>query len=332
MVDVEYIRNNLDLRNVAEFYGMNIRRGMCSCPFHAERTASCHVTERHFKCFGCGAGGDVITFVRKLFDLSFVDAVTKLDADFSLGLNLGERQSAHDVLMMKRAAAERALQRRREEEARRANAPDHTAYYKACRERLTDPRAQAYLSKRGISLETAKRFWLGFDANADPAQGGHKTPRIIIPVSKSFYIGRSTDPSTPKQFAKLNSKGSSPDLFNKKTLWESGKPIFIVEGAFDALAVEEAGGRAISLNSASNTALLLKLVTGRRPLAPLIISLDTDATGQERAAMLARGLAQIGVRFSLRDISCGEKDPSDGLVRHREEFIRKIRKTGEAVA
>ena len=50
---------------------------LCSCPFHSEKTPSCTVflAQQSFYCFGCGAGGDVITFVRKMENLGYVEAL-----------------------------------------------------------------------------------------------------------------------------------------------------------------------------------------------------------------------------------------------------------------
>ena len=56
---------------------------MICCPFHADRNPGMKVDFR-FHCFGCGADGDVIDFVAKLFQLSLRQAVEKLAADFGL--------------------------------------------------------------------------------------------------------------------------------------------------------------------------------------------------------------------------------------------------------
>ena len=49
------------------------------CPFHKEKTPSCHITKSLYFCFGCGAGGDAISFVQKSKRLSFVEAVRWLN-------------------------------------------------------------------------------------------------------------------------------------------------------------------------------------------------------------------------------------------------------------
>ena len=67
------------------------RKGFIRCPFHGggnEKTPSCHLKERYFKCFACQEGGDVIKFVEKLLSLSPLEAVKRLNVDFNIGLSL----------------------------------------------------------------------------------------------------------------------------------------------------------------------------------------------------------------------------------------------------
>lgn len=73
----------------ARAYGVAVNsRGLALCPFHAEDTPSCrfYPGDRGFYCFGCGAGGDVLTFAEKLLGLSPIEAARRLDADFHLRL------------------------------------------------------------------------------------------------------------------------------------------------------------------------------------------------------------------------------------------------------
>lgn len=56
------------------------------CPIHNGKDYNFWFNDTHFKCFVCGASGDVISFVQKLFNLSFSDSCKKLDNDFGLGL------------------------------------------------------------------------------------------------------------------------------------------------------------------------------------------------------------------------------------------------------
>lgn len=73
----------------ARRWGVSINsRGLACCPLHAEDTPSCkfYPGTGGFYCFGCGAGGDVITLAERMFGLSPIEAARKIDADFGLGL------------------------------------------------------------------------------------------------------------------------------------------------------------------------------------------------------------------------------------------------------
>ena len=81
----EIVKENVNLREAAELYGIDVNRyGKALCPFHNDRHPSLYVTDDHYHCFACGAHGDVIDFVGKLFQLSPYDAARKLMADFHL--------------------------------------------------------------------------------------------------------------------------------------------------------------------------------------------------------------------------------------------------------
>ena len=105
------IKHLLTMEEVARFYGFEISRaGFINCPFHAgDHTASLKIypKDKGFHCFGCGASGDVIDFVMKLFNLSFMDAVRKIDYDFSLNLDIGKKPSLRQIRETQRAKAKR---------------------------------------------------------------------------------------------------------------------------------------------------------------------------------------------------------------------------------
>ena len=77
------IKMAVSVKEAAEYYGLGVNRGnMVCCPFHNDRTPSMKLNEDYFYCFGCGATGDVIDLVAKLFNLSNYDAAKKLAYDF----------------------------------------------------------------------------------------------------------------------------------------------------------------------------------------------------------------------------------------------------------
>lgn len=84
---VQTIKERLTMREVLERYGYEVdRKSFVRCPFHNEKTPSMKIYDRDFHCFGCQQHGDVITFVQKLFGLTFQDALKRLDADFGLNI------------------------------------------------------------------------------------------------------------------------------------------------------------------------------------------------------------------------------------------------------
>ena len=123
---------------------------MCCCPFHKEKTPSFSVSQQKqfFKCFGCGAAGNVIGFVMRYEGLSYPDAIRKLAE--SIGMTVPEtprdreaRTRARSLTDMMKAAAD---------------------FYSSCLK--TNTRTIEYLKRRGISGETAARFSLGYSPDA----------------------------------------------------------------------------------------------------------------------------------------------------------------------
>ena len=81
----ETIKAAVPVRQAAEHYGLKVsRNGMACCPFHNDRHPSLKLNEDYFFCFGCGAKGDVIDLVARLFNLSSYEAAQKLALDFGL--------------------------------------------------------------------------------------------------------------------------------------------------------------------------------------------------------------------------------------------------------
>ena len=79
------IKMAVSVKEAAEYYGLGVNRGsMVCCPFHNDRIPSMKLNEDYFYCFGCGAHGDVIDLVARLFNLSSYDAAKKLAYDFGI--------------------------------------------------------------------------------------------------------------------------------------------------------------------------------------------------------------------------------------------------------
>ena len=81
----ETVKNSITVKQAAEHYGCKVNRGdMICCPFHDDRHPSMKLNRDYFYCFGCGATGDVIDFVARLFGLSSYEAAKKLAYDFGI--------------------------------------------------------------------------------------------------------------------------------------------------------------------------------------------------------------------------------------------------------
>ena len=81
----ETVKSAVTVKQAAEYYGCKVNRGnMICCPFHDDRHPSMKLNRDYFYCFGCGATGDVIDFVTRLFGLSSYEAAKKLAYDFGI--------------------------------------------------------------------------------------------------------------------------------------------------------------------------------------------------------------------------------------------------------
>lgn len=118
-------RELVPMAQAAERYGFAITRGgFIACPFHGgDDTPSLKIYDgtRGWHCFGCGEGGDVIEFVRRLFNIDARAAVIQLNNDFSLGLALDGRASDPHAAA-KIARERREKQRRKDALASQINA------------------------------------------------------------------------------------------------------------------------------------------------------------------------------------------------------------------
>lgn len=157
--DIEELRARTDIREVIEGYltlrnaGIGSWKGLC--PFHDERSPSFNVRPHvgQYHCFGCGEGGDVISFVQKIDHLSFTEAVEKLAARIGLELHYegGDGRSAG---------------LRREEVGRRQRLLDaHKVAAEFFREQLFTAQAaeaRRFLAGRGFDRDAAEHFQVGF--------------------------------------------------------------------------------------------------------------------------------------------------------------------------
>ena len=95
MTIYENIKAAISVKRAAEHYGLKVsRNGMACCPFHHDRHPSLKLNENYFFCFGCGAKGDVIDLVARMFELSGYEAAQRLAADFGISTEPGQAVAA----------------------------------------------------------------------------------------------------------------------------------------------------------------------------------------------------------------------------------------------
>ena len=134
------IKQRLNTKDVLTTYGIETNsKWFACCPFHNEKTASFKVYDgdRGYYCFGCGESGDVITFVQKFFNLSFSEALSKIDTDF--GLNIYSERTFEDI---RRSHYQQMAVKAKKERAKREKEALDNEYWKAFDEwkRLDDNR------------------------------------------------------------------------------------------------------------------------------------------------------------------------------------------------
>lgn len=135
---VQTIKDRLMMRDVLERYGYQAdRKGFMCCPFHNEKTPSMRIYEKYFHCFGCQEHGDIVSFVQKLFNLSFPETLRKIDADF--GLNIYGDHTFEDI---RRSHYQQMAVKAKKERAKREKEALDSEYWKAFDEwkRLDDNR------------------------------------------------------------------------------------------------------------------------------------------------------------------------------------------------
>lgn len=283
----------------------------------------------HLKCFKCGFGGDLIDLYQQEHGATMPEAFAALCESFNIAVD------DHTAATVKTQPAPTSAPVAGGAEAQ----ADYKAYFIECGERLTDRAALEYLSFRGISLETAAQYGVGFDPawrSPQAVKNGRNpptSPRLIIPTSNSSYLARDTRrelTDQEKRFVKM--KEGAAQLFNPAVLTRAAEndPVFIVEGEIDALSIIEAGGEAVAIGSTSNTHKLLEYIEEHGTKATLLLCFDNDkdertaATTRKKQAELAEGLQVLNIAHLSVDINGEYKDANEALTSNRAAFIDAV--------
>ena len=335
-----------DITEIASSY-VNLKRHgrnmVGLCPFHGEKTPSFNIYTENgsFYCFGCGAGGDVITFIMKIENLDYVEAVKFLAQRAGMEMPENTYDDSLSKLRMRIYEANREAAR----------------FFHAT---LLSQRGQSglnYLRGRALSDRTIRHFGLGFadddwnslcnhlknkgfseyeiySANlAFKRKNGNGiydrfVNRVMFPIidlrgNVIAFGGRIMTDEKPKY---LNTSDTpvfkkSENLFSLNNAKSSGtRTLILCEGYMDVIALNQAGftNAVATLGTAltNEQAVLMK-----RYADEVIICYDADGAGQKATARAIDILRNAGLPIKILTVPSG-KDP--------DEFLRSKRENGPA--
>lgn len=344
---LDTLRQSSDIVSVISSYVEVKRTGrdyVCSCPFHSEKTPSCHIyTENQsFYCFGCSAGGDVINFIRLIERLDYVESVRFLAQRAGLSMPEDEitDQGANRRVRMLEMNREAARYFR------------DVLLSEAGREGLD------YLRERGLHPNTIRRYGLGFapddwhslhyalrakgfsdDEMLSGALLARKNNsvydkfrrRVMFPIidrrgNVIAFGGRTLEKDAPAKY--LNSDETlvfqkRENLFSLNFAKNTKeKCLILCEGYMDVIALNQAGfdnavatlGTAITPQQAN----LMKRYTNE-----VVISYDSDAAGQKATVRAINLLGEAGITARVLKIP-DAKDPDEFVKRFGAEQFRTI--------
>lgn len=99
------IKQRISLLDACRVYGINLNRyNKAVCPFHKEKTASFSIKGQIWSCFGCGLSGDVISLVQRLYNISHLEALGRLNSDFRIGLDLDYKPDRKAIIKARQDA------------------------------------------------------------------------------------------------------------------------------------------------------------------------------------------------------------------------------------
>ena len=336
---IEELKYRSDIEQVISSYvplkrtGRNLK-GLC--PFHSEKTPSFTVypENQSFYCFGCGAGGDVVTFIRKIDNLEYVEALRFLAQ--RAGMTLPEEARDDGTALLRTKILEINRESARFFFDQLAHGPDR--------------RAIAYLRGRGLSDKTIKRFGLGYAPNTFDSLKNHLKgkgysfeemaaaavvgkgknggyydmfrDRVMFPIidlrgSVIGFGGRVLEGDGPKYL-------NSPDtLVFKKTrnlfamnIAKNTKEgsLILAEGYMDVISIHQAGfDNAVASLGTSLTAEQARLIS--QYVNQVIIAYDADGAGQKATRRAISLFEETGVKIRVLSIP-DAKDP--------DEYIKKF--------
>lgn len=336
---IQDLKSSCDIENIVSSYVKLTRKGknlVGLCPFHSEKTGSFFIypQTQSFYCFGCGAGGDVITFLKRIENLEYIEAV-KLLAQKS-GVPIPE-DTMDDKTVRQKA---RTLEINRET----------ARFYHQCLISEQGKAAYQYFINRGRTPKIIRHFGLGYapdDWNSlldhlkskgfkeediensgicvRSKKGGlydRFRGRVIFPIidlrgNVVGFGGRSLGDREPKY---LNSS-DTPVFKKSKNLFalnfaksSKAKSLILAEGYMDVIAIHQAGfDNAVATLGTSLTEEQARLIA--QYTDTVIIAYDSDGAGQTATKRAINIFSEVGVKVNILSIP-GAKDP--------DEFLQKF--------
>ena len=327
--------------------GSNLR-GLC--PFHSEKSPSFTVypADNSFYCFGCGAGGDAITFIRKRENLDYPDAVEFLANRAGITIVRDDNN---------KYSKEPKFDRNR---MFKMNV-DAAKYFNRCL--FSDnPDAKAALSyftdKRGLSTATIKHFGLGFAPNSfdsfskymlskgysfEELEAGFLCGksdkgryydafrnRIMFPIidvsgNVIAFGGRVMDDSKPK----YKNSSDTPVFKKSRNLFALNfarhhctETLILCEGYMDVIALHSAGfENAVATLGTAITSEQARMMS--RYTKKVIICYDADEAGQKAAMRAVKMLTDVGMDVSILKVP-GAKDPDEYIKTFGADKFRQL--------
>ena len=330
---LQELKYKTDIEDVISTYVTLRKRGTTLtglCPFHNEKTPSFTVypETQSFYCFGCGAGGDAVTFVRKIENLDYTDAVRALAERAGMQMP----SEGFDDSLSKR--------RRRILEANRQAAK----FFNSCLMGEEGKTALSYYLNRGLSKKTITKFGLGF-APDDwrkltrhlKAQGFSESElveaglarrsdkgcydnfrnRVMTPIIDVYgnviaFGGRVLDDSKPKYINTGDTLAykKTNELFGLNFAKDSGKRTLILcEGYMDVIAMHQAGfTNAVAGCGTALTSEQVRLIS--RYADEVILAYDADEAGQKAVEKAIQLFKQTNLKIRVPALQYG-KDPDE---------------------
>ena len=335
---IQQLKQSCDMERIVSGYLPLKKKGrylVGLCPFHSEKSPSFYVYPQNqsFYCFGCGAGGDVITFIRRIENLEYMEAVKLLADRCGLKLPMDSDQSDARSMLKKRVL-----------EINRESA----RFFHSCLMSEQGRQAYEYLISRGRDRKTIRHFGLGYapagwdgllnhlrakgfsdndmlEANVvtKGKYGPHDrfSNRVIFPIidlrgNVVAFGGRALDDKGAKY---LNSS-DTPVFKKSKTLFAlnfaktSKRPgLILSEGYMDVIAIHQAGfDNAVATLGTALTEEQARLIS--QYAERVVLAYDSDGPGQAATKRAMNIFDEVGVKVSVLSMT-GAKDP--------DEFIKK---------